>query len=319
MRICYSKRTEMPRLLRVLIPIWVIAFLSESCGDISFDGTANDVPTAGQVKIGFEPGDSFLVSQWLYIFHSQYPKASVTPVFKEKEELVALMLKDSLQGIFIHDTFSKSEQNWLSDKKNATVNEIAIGKTAPVFIASKESVIKGINFFDKELWGNNGISRLIVRKRMCSEEQSIHRFVRSICADSQEFKQHPYVQLRRESLPSDKEIVEYVSNHSDAVGIISLNTVADKRDSLSVALQRMVRILPVQNEKGDYRLPFQSQLSAKQYPIIQPITSYETQGYSGLVKGFVIYANSQSGQALLQKSGLIPANYQGRKIQIDLN
>lgn len=319
MRIYYSKRTEMHRLLRVLVLLLVIAFLSESCGDISFNGSANDVPTAGQVKIGFEPGDSFLVSQWLYIFHSQYPKASVTPVFKEKEVLVALLLKDSLQGIFIHDTFSKSEQNWLSDKKNATVNEIFIGKTAPVFIASKESDLKEVNLFNKELWANKGISRIIVRSRMCSEEQAIHKFVRSLCADSQEFKQHPYVQLRRESLSSDKEIVEYVSKHRDAVGVISLNTVADKRDSLSVALQRMVRILPVQNDKGHYRLPFQSQLSAKQYPIVQPITSYETQGYSGLVKGFVIYANSQSGQALLQKSGLIPANYQGRKIQIDLN
>jgi len=305
--------------LRFLSGVLLFIGISVSCGDISFDGKANDVPTAGQVKIGFEPGDSFLVNQWLYIFHSQYPKASVTPVFKEKEELVLLLLNDSLQGIFIHDTFSKSEQNWLTDKKNATVNEIAIGKTAPVFIAAKVSTLKEINFKDRDLWDNNSITRIIVRSRMCSEEQSIHRFVRTLCADSQEFKQHPYIQLRRESLPTDKEIVEYISSHPDAVGIVSLNTLADKRDSLSVALQRMVQILPVQNQKGVYRMPFQSQISAKQYPIIQPITSYETQGYSGLIKGFVIYANSQSGQALLQKSGLIPANYQGRKIQIDLN
>ena len=305
--------------------IWGKLFLTaltwsiQACGDISFQGNANDVPTAGQVKIGFEPGDSFMVSQWLYIFHSQYPKASVTPIFAEKEELVSMLLKDSLQGIFMHDTFSKSEQNWLSEKKNATVNEISIGFTAPVFITSKSSSLKNISFRDTQNWAHYSINKLIVRSRLCSEEQYIHRYIKSIFKDSIAYLQHPYVKLRRESLPSDKKIVEYIAEHPNVIGVISLNTVADKRDSLSVALQRMVRILPVENKKGQYHLPFQSQLRAKQYPIIQPIKSYETQGYSGLVKGFVIYVNSQSGQALLQKSGLIPANYQGRKIQIDLN
>jgi len=290
-----------------------------SCSDISFEGQANDVPTAGQITIGFEPGDSFMVSQWLYIFHSQYPKASIKPLFKDKEVLVSLLLQDSLQGIFIHDTFTKAEQNWLSEKKNATVNEIPVGYTSPVFIASKNSDIQKISFQDISSWNSSSLANLLLRSKLCSEEQAVNRYLREICKDSQEFKSHPYLTLPRTSLPTDKQIVEYVSTHPNTLGLISLNSIADKRDSLSVALQRMVRILPVENKKGVYHLPFQSQLSAKQYPMIQPITSYETQGYSGLIKGFVIYVNSQSGQALLQKSGLLPANYQGRKIQIDLN
>ena len=100
-----------------LFLIALILTVLSACSDISFEGKANDVPTAGQIRIGFEPGDSFLVSQWLYIFHSQYPKASISPVFEEKETLIALLLTDSLQGIFIHDTFSMEEQNWLADKK----------------------------------------------------------------------------------------------------------------------------------------------------------------------------------------------------------
>jgi hypothetical protein len=201
----------------------------------------------------------------------------------------------------------------------STVNEISIGYTTPVFITSKSSALKKISFRDTQNWGDGSITKLIVRSRLCSEEQYIHRYIKSIFKDSSRYARHPYVKLRRESLPSDKKIVEYIAEHPNTIGVISLNTIADKRDSLSVALQRMVRILPLENNKGEYHLPFQSQLSAKQYPIVQPIKSYETQGYSGLVKGFVIYANSQSGQALLQKSGLIPANYQGRKIQIDLD
>lgn len=288
-----------------------------SCSDISFQGKANDVPTAGQITIGFEPGDSFMVSQWLYIFHSQYPKASIKPLFKDKEDLVSLLLQDSLQGIFIHDTFTDAEQNWLSEKKNATVNEIAVGFTSPVFITSKNSDLQKISFQDTSSWNN--VSNLLLRSRLCSEEQAVTRYLKEIFKDSLKVKNHPYLKLQRRALPTDKQIVEYVSQHPNTLGMISLNSIADKRDSLSMALQRMVRILPVENKQGVFYLPFQSQLSAKQYPMIQPITSYETQGYSGLIKGFVIYVNSQSGQALLQKSGLLPANYQGRKIQIDVN
>lgn len=292
--------------------------LFSSCSDISFQGTANDIPTAGQIRIGFEPGDSFLVSQWLYIFHSQYPKAAITPVFEEKETLIALMLADSLQGIFIHDTFSNAEQNWLADKKNATVNEIVMGSTSPVLLVSKNSQVRKISFQDLETWNANQIETIAVRSRNCSEEQAIQRYIKRIFVDTVQQRNHPYGKIRRKIFPTDKDIVEFVATHPKTIGVVSLNSIADKRDSLSMALQRMVRILPIQNEQGEFHLPFHSQISAKQYPIIQPLVSYETQGYSGLVKGFVIYANSQAGQALLQKSGLLPANYQGRKIQIDV-
>lgn len=320
MPIYYLKNKKMrnPNRASLFLSALVLLVLT-ACSDISFQGKANDVPTAGQVRIGFETGDSFLVSQWLYIFHSQYPKASITPVFEEKETLIALMLADSLQGIFIHDTFSKAEQNWLTDKKNATVNEIVMGATSPVLVASKNSEIRQISFQDFETWNTGQIMTIAVRSRNCSEEQAIQRYISRIIADTAKQQNHPYGKIRREIFPTDKDIIEFVATHSNAIGVVSLNAIADKRDSLSMALQRMVRILPIQNERGEFHLPFHSQISAKQYPIIQPLVSYETQGYSGLVKGFVIYANSQAGQALLQKSGLLPANYQGRKIQIDIN
>lgn len=319
MLICYTKSKKMRNPNR--LALFLIAFVSvlwSACSEISFQGKANDVPTAGQVRIGFEPGDSFLVSQWLYIFHSQYPKASITPVFEEKETLIALMIADSLQGIFIHDTFSQAEQNWLADKKNATVNEIVMGSTSPVFVVSKNSEIRRISFQDFAAWNSDEIEIIAVRSRNCSEEQAIQRYINHIVVDTVQQRKHPYGKIRRKILPTDKDIVEFVATHSNTIGIVSLNSIADKRDSLSMALQRMIRIVSVQNERGEFHLPFHSQISAKQYPIIQPLVSYETQGYSGLVKGFVIYTNSQAGQALLQKSGLLPANYQGRKIQIDI-
>ena len=117
---------------------------------------------------------------------------------------------------------------------------------------------------------------------------------------------------------SDVNTINSVLKEPNSIGIISLNTIADKRDSLAVALKRKVKVLPVMND-NKLHYPFQSQIAAKQYPYTLPLISYESQGYSGLIKGLVIYTNSQAGQALLQKSGLIPSNYQGRKIQVKVD
>jgi phosphate transport system substrate-binding protein len=299
--------------------IYFLVGILSACQDISFEGKANDVPTAGTIAIGFEPGDSFMVTQWIEIFHSQYPKATIIPVFKEKEPLKALLLADSLHGIFLHDTFSQAEKNWLTEKKNATVNEVIMGYTAPAFVVSKKSTLKSIDFQSPDPFKKHGIQKIILRHSLCSEEQHIQRYLKQLLKDSLRVSMNAFNLLKRERLSSDKEIIEYISRNPQSIGLVSLNAIADRKDSLSVALQKLITILPVKNESGQFHLPFQSQIKAKQYPLIQPLVSYEMQGYSGLIKGFVIYANSQSGQALMQKSGLLPANHQGRKIQIDIS
>jgi len=185
-------------------------------------------------------------------------------------------------------------------------------------VVSLKNELQGIDFNDELCLKNAGIEKLIMRDPVCSEEQAIQKYLKSQIKDTLEFKKHYYTRLRREKLPSDKEIIEYLAENPKALGLVSLNSVADRKDSLAMALQKMIKIIPVKNRDGQYHLPFQSQLKTKQYPIIQPLMSYEMQGYGGLIKGFVIYTYSQSGQALLQKSGLLPENHQGRKIQIDV-
>src|SRR6056300_405401 len=130
--------------------VFVLGFLAIShlaCDDFSYVGKANDVPTAGRVQVGFDCGDSMMVMQWLEMFHAKYPQASIIPVFRETDELVNLWMKDSIQGVFLHKKFSREELNWLEDKKNATINEVPMGKTSIVFITHPYSIIESIDFY----------------------------------------------------------------------------------------------------------------------------------------------------------------------------
>lgn len=324
--------------MRILLLLAAVAFWG--CQEISFSGKGKDVPTAGQVSIGFEWGDTFMVQQWLEIFHSQYPKAKITPIYGNYSELTDLLLKDSLHGVFMHERFNSDQLAWLKQQKNSTVNEIELGTTSLVFITSRESQIEILKLdqIRNELFGgvfkksaNEASYNWILPSRSSSEWGRLAKFFSSQnyvtnlkggLSDSSESNEQKWMNHQPGNhvrwINSHQEIIQYVSRNPNTVGVVSLNCIADKKDSLALANSQNVKVLAVENNQGKFTYPFQSQISLSQYPFDQPVVSYEMQGYSGLITGFVLYCNSQAGQALMKKSGLLPKNYQGRKIELDL-
>ncbi|MCL9980959.1 MAG: hypothetical protein NBV77_05885 [Bacteroidia bacterium] len=324
--------------MRILLLLVAVAFWG--CQEISFSGKGKDVPTAGQVSIGFEWGDTFMVQQWLEIFHSQYPKAKITPIYGNYSELTDLLLKDSLHGVFMHERFNSAQLAWLKQQKNSTVNEIELGTTSLVFITSRESQLENLKLdqIRNELFGgvfkksaNESSFNWILPSRSSSEWGRLAKFfssqkyvtnLKGEVSDSSESIEQKWMNHQPGNhvrwFNSHQEIIQYVSRNPNTIGVVSLNCIADKKDSLALANSKNVKILAIENKQGKFTYPFQSQISLAQYPFDQPVVSYEMQGYSGLITGFVLYCNSQAGQALMKKSGLLPKNYQGRKIELDL-
>lgn len=320
--------------------LFLAALTIWGCQEISFSGKGKDVPTAGEISIGFEFGDSFMVQQWLEIFHSQYPKAKITPIYGNYSQLTALLLSDSLHGAFLHEKFNEEQLAWLKQQKNSTVNEIELGTTSLVFIAHRDSKLENLKLdqIKNELFGNIAANTSSIPQyewALPSRSSSEWRTLAGFCsghnyvtrskeggADSAENNQQKWIK----HLPSKhvkwidnhQEIINYVSRNPNTIGVVSLNHIADKKDSLALANSKNVKVLSVENNQGKFTYPFQSQISLAQYPFSQPVVSYEMQGYSGLIGGFVLYCNSQAGQALMKKSGLLPKNYQGRKIELEL-
>ncbi len=308
----YPPKTKNTNALLWLIPLLISIF---SCQNFDYSAPNKDVPTAGNVKIGFEQGDSFLVTQWLEIFHSQYPKAKIEPVFSEYSPLMQKFVDGELNGIVVHDSLDPSEINWLKSHKNATVNSVLLGYSAPVFISSLKSKREAIKMEEIiRLWG---MAKEQSTYSLCFTGANTSAFlcVKNTLEDKGYKPQNRSIQATK--MKSDLDVLKYVNEHEYAIGLISLNTIADLKDPLARELRNSFTILKVENFDGDLYWPFQSQISAKQYPFVQPVMSYESQGYSGLITGFILYANSQAGQALLQKSGLLPAHSAGRKIQVD--
>ncbi len=309
--------------MRKSIFILAIIIFSYSCQNYNYEGRGNDVPTAGTIKVGFEHGDSLMVVQWIDIFEMMYPKAHIIPQFGNYNELVDLWIKDSLQGVFIHKNFNQEELNWLKQKKNATVNKIPLGKTSSAFVTQKSTSIDSLTLWDvgRLLNGKStqGIEEFYYTGRGASDYQNVDTILtnQEIVKSSLENKEGEKIKVTN-CINDDSCLRRLEKSKSPTIAMVSLNSIADSKDPIAIEHLKKLKVLKIENKSNEFHLPFQSQISAEQYPFIQTLYSYESQGYSGLIKGFVLYTNTQSGQALLQKSGLFPMNSAGRKIQIDI-
>lgn len=285
-----------------------------SCQNFDYQSKGKDVPTQGNIYVGFDIDDSLLVQQWLDMFKHDYPKSNIIPVFSSATNLINLLKKDSLSGAILNHQFENAKLNWLLDKRNVSNRTVILGYTSIAFIVNKENPISQLDYKDL---------MLILSKQSEKKLRIIADFkgscIMQLKDSLQKYSSKPLIINTAFDVQcnSPQEIVNRIQQDKQALGILPLNFISDKKDNLAIANRKNVKVLKIENPfYSDFYYPFQSQIAAKQYPFTLPIVAYDLQGYSGLMSGLVLYANSQPGQIIVKKSGLYPSNPPSRTIQI---
>ncbi|MCC7297762.1 MAG: substrate-binding domain-containing protein [Bacteroidia bacterium] len=296
--------------------VFLLFLGATSCQNISFSGKGNDVPTAGEVTVGVDYGDSFAITEQLAIFHMDYPKAKITPRYLCEVNLLRQLEMDSLRFIIMNRQLSKEEKANL-ELKDIHVRGAMAAKTSIVLIANLENPSSNISQADLKSilagnvtqwkdWGNKFIN--VVFDGGCG---SNYEYFKNLWFKSGGMSN----KIAGKNTP--REVLDYVSKTPGALGFVSLNWIADQSDSASKVWASKVKVLAVENPaKSAFYMPFQSQIAAKEYPFVQEIWMYDLQGHSGLAQGFIAWISSQPGQILMKKSGLIPAHDMGRTIDL---
>jgi phosphate transport system substrate-binding protein len=121
------------------------------------------------------------------------------------------------------------------------------------------------------------------------------------------------------AVKSNPDVIDYVSRNPDALGIVSVNWISDKDDSLSMSFIRKVNVVAVSQpfiNDGSYYRPYQGSIYDKSYPFVREIYLISRETFSGLGSGFINWACAEQGQRIVLKSGLVPATMPIRLVQI---
>ncbi|MDB5109080.1 MAG: hypothetical protein JWR67_194, partial [Mucilaginibacter sp.] len=143
---------------------------------------------------------------------------------------------------------------------------------------------------------------------------SLVRYLKSF-SGTQNFKQTNIY-----SLKNNKEVIRYVSENKNAIGIIGFSWLNDPDKDYEDEVKK-VKVVAIKDENSktapnEYFTPSQNTLALKQYPLIRGLYVINCTGKRGLGTGFAHFMVSEQGQRIILRSGLLPDSIPQREIRI---
>lgn len=118
------------------------------------------------------------------------------------------------------------------------------------------------------------------------------------------------------SFKNNNEVIKYVSENSNMIGIIGLNWLVQPSSEVEQYIDN-ISVLSVKDfAKTQYIYPSQENLVTKSYPLARDLYFINCQGYEGLGIGFASFIAGERGQRIILKSGLAPVKLPSRKIVV---
>jgi phosphate transport system substrate-binding protein len=281
-----------------------------------------ETPTSGDIRIIVDESFQPLLDAETRTFTALYRYAKIKPVYKPEVDVINDFMNDSVKVIVTSKKLTEDQIKYLRDTL-IVARTTTFAYDALALITNKENydtllkyeVVKDI-FLGKitkwdEIKPNSRLGNISVI------------FDNTKSGNIRYFKDKFGI---TEKLPSNffavnnnPEVIDYVSKNKNALGIVSVNWISDKDDSLARSFIKKINVeaisQPYLTDDYYYR-PEQGWIYNKTYPFIREIYCISRETFSGLGSGFVQWACAEKGQKIVLLSGLVPATMPIRLVQI---
>jgi phosphate transport system substrate-binding protein len=274
--------------------------------------TYNDTISEGNAKFAADESFEPIVDAENYIFKALDPKAQPEILYKPENDVVRLLLQDSVRVAILARQLDTSELNVLKTR-NLTPSVSPFAVDAVAVIVNKASNDTTITVADiKKML--NGQAKSAMNIVFDNPNSSLVRYLKTL-AGVTDFKLKNIFALK-----SNKEVIKYVSTHPDAIGFTGFNWLDDPDKDYADAVNN-IKIVGVKDEDNKkyataYYKPSQETLSLGQYPLKRNLYIINATNRQGLGTGFELFLNSDRGQRIVLSSGLLPNTMPGREVEI---
>ena len=248
-----------------------------------------------------------IIEDQVAVFESEYnAKINVLPM--SEAEAVRSLVADSAKIIILSRKLSDAE-NRVFASRNITPKVTIFATDAIALIANKrnsDTIISREEIIDfmKGNRNNPKIKGLVFD----DPNSSTVRYFNELAGLSKSPSNGIY------SFQTNEEVVQFVSENKDMIGIVGLNWLLQPTSAISDSREN-ITILSVSEGRSDQAYyPSQNNLAEQKYPLARDLYIVNVQGFSGLGVGFASFIAGERGQRLILKSGLLPVRIPGRKI-----
>jgi phosphate transport system substrate-binding protein len=298
----------------VLLGLAVLASFG-SCNRKQEAKNYSDTYNSGTLQFVSDESFSPIVDEEVYIFKNDNPSANPQVIYRSETNAVNMLIADSVRFAFLSRDLTASEKSKLAQQNlPATVNKFA--EDAVAIIVNQASADTGITVGEikKMLLGQAKTDKSIV---FDNPNSSLVRYLKELAGVNNFPQKNVY------ALKTSKDVIRYVSQHPEAIGITGFSWIDDPDADYADAAKK-VKILAVRDENsktaaGQYFRPSQTTLALKQYPLQRSLYMVNCTGRKGLGTGLELFIAGDKGQRIILRSGLLPVQIPERNIAIHNN
>lgn len=301
----------------VLVALTILA----SCGG---NGTIKETPTSGNIKIGVDYSYQPMIESQIELFEAIYHYAVINPQYGPEASVIQSILNDSVRCVVVNREFTEKEVAFLRAKQiipkttkiayDAVTLIVNKGNTDSTFtFAQIGDIFRGkIQTWNQLDPANSKDSLAVIFDNNASGNP---RYIR------EKFKIQGNFPSTCFAVNSNEEVIKYVENHPNALGIISVNWISDKNDTVAVNFRKSIKIAGVGQDydtegDGPFLKPYQAYIADGTYPLIRDVYVINCETFAGLGSGFASFVAGEKGQRVILKSGLVPATMPIRLVQV---
>jgi phosphate transport system substrate-binding protein len=313
-------RTIIQKLLSFILVFGLLLSLT-SCGNMGKKAT-NETPTRGNIHIVADESFQPLIETEVFTFTHLYNGAKIKPVYKPEYDVINDLMNDSVKVIVTSKKLSDSQIQYLRDTQIiARTTTYAYDALALITNHDNKDTLVKFNSVKDIFLGKIKTWKEVNEKSKLGDIHVIFdntksgniRYFKELF-DIKDSLSHNFFAVN-----SNAEVINYVSRNPDALGIISVNWISDKDDSLTMSFINKINVVAVSQQyinDGSYYRPYQGFIYDKSYPFVREIYLISRETFTGLGSGFINWACAEQGQRIVLKSGLVPATMPIRLVQI---
>ena len=300
------------------------------CGIILLSGcggapksTDTDSPTMGKFKMGLDDSYSLLIDAELYTFQSLYQYAKVDTMSRNEADIFNAFMKDSVSLIVVSRKLTTNEEKQLNSLQ-VFPKTTKVAYDAVALIMNRENPDSTLfydqvrNIFEGKIktWKDiNPASKLKNLQIVFDNYKSCNtRYFR----EKFNLRKLPEVCF---AVNNNAEVISYVEKNKGAIGVISVNWVSDKADTVSHSFLNRVKVVGISapghtDPKGDFYTPHPAYIAEGFYPFTREVYCINRQVYVGLAYGISSFIAGEKGQFIVLHSGMVPAAMPVRLVEI---
>ena len=300
----------------------IILLFFASCGG-GDHGIQTDTPTSGRIKVGVDDSYRLLLDTEIYTFETFYKNSKIDTVYGSEADIIDLFMKDSLPLIIASRKLTVDEEKYLNSRQFIPKTTL-IAFDGVVFIVNPGNPDTNL-FYDKILGIFKGEVKTWKEIRPKSKLGDIKVVFDNYKSGNPRYFREKFNLSKLPSncfaVNSNAEVISFVEKNLNAIGVISVNWISDKEDTVSNNFLKRVKVAgistPGNNEPGaSFYRPYQAYIAQGDYPFTRNVYCINRQTYRGLAYGLSSFIAGEKGQLIVLRSGMVPAAMPVRIVEI---